>query len=505
MKSPVTLIKSKVRVKLFALLLAVIILFLVLINFTSYPLLMRTFTNSTYREMRALAQTADSLISGSETYYIDLFALAKNNNMDIEITDSDNYLVYTTVGSGPALSSERFSTSGSTSSQYSSMQDSDNNNTYGLKNLEIKKRIATNADYFVYRSSSSRAELIYVYYSVAHVKNVVDTADRIYSVFSISVIAVLGIIFFIIVSRFIKPVVEINDVTKDMARLNFKRKCNDYGEDEIGELGKNINVLSDTLSTTLDDLKDKNKQLEKDIELRLALDNARKSFISNVSHELKTPIAIISGYAEGLSEGISNDPETIKEYCGIIQEESSKMNSLVLELLELSKLESKAAPFEPERYCIGADVASLLDHLKIQTEQAGITVINNVPSDLMCFAQRDKIEIVLKNYLTNAISHCAGKKIILVDYKDTGISYRISVANTGDNIAKEDLSEIWDSFYRADKAHGRSENRFGLGLSIVKSIMENHGCSYSVINTVGGVRFTFEVAKDVTYYGEKTF
>jgi signal transduction histidine kinase len=421
--------------------------------------------------------------------------------MDIEIADMDNQIVYSTVGSGTALSSERFST-GSSVPQYSSMQTSNDSKTYGLRKFEIKRQPISNADFFVYSTSTGTGDSLHVYYSVANVRNVVETADRIYSLFSIVVVVVLTAVFFIIVSGFIKPVVEINDVTKGMARLNFERKCNDYGEDEIGELGKNINILSDTLSETLEDLKDKNGQLEKDIELRLALDNARKSFISNVSHELKTPIAIISGYAEGLYEGINEDPAIIKEYCGIINEESKKMNSLVLELLELSKLESKSAPFEPEMFCIGEDIASLIDHLSLQTERAGIKVINNVSSGLMCYAQRDKIEIVLKNYVTNAIAHCSGEKRIEISSRAFDNSVEISVTNTGENIADEDMGEIWNSFYRADKAHGRSENRFGLGLSIVKSIMENHGCHYGVENTEDGVKFTFEVAKDAAYYAE---
>ena len=101
-------------------------------------------------------------------------------------------------------------------------------------------------------------------------------------------IITMSVIFYILVAKFTNPLVEMNDITKDMAALNFDRKCGNYGSDEIGELGNSINTLSTTLDSTLMDLKDKNEQLEKDIERRHALDNARKSFISNVSHELKT-------------------------------------------------------------------------------------------------------------------------------------------------------------------------------------------------------------------------
>ena len=306
-----------------------------------------------------------------------------------------------------------------------------------------------------------------------------------------------------LVSKLTKPIVEINDITRNMAALNFDRKCKNYGQDEIGELGRSINTLSDKLDDTLIDLNDKNRQLEKDIELRLALDNARKYFISNVSHELKTPIAIISGYAEGLREGISDDPETISEYCNIIMDESRKMNELVLELLELSKLDSKSFDFKPDYCDIGESIARLIDHLSLQIEENGIVLTDRVPLNLECFAEEDKIETVLGNYITNAISHCSGKKEIVLDYEDPGNGcLRISVFNTGEPIADEDLPEIWDSFYRADKAHNRNSNRFGLGLSIVKSIMTNHRCAYGAENTGDGVRFYFDVPKGPDYYSD---
>ena len=116
--------------------------------------------------------------------------------------------------------------------------------------------------------------------------------------------------------------------------------------------------------------------------------------------------------------------------------------------------------------------------------------------------EEDKIEIVLKNYVTNAVAHCEGEKLIEISYKDKGQFLEFSVFNTGKNIDEQDMPELWDSFYRADKAHGRSENRFGLGLSIVKSIMTNHNCKYGVANIEDGVVFTFEVSKDSEYYGK---
>lgn len=495
---------SKIRAKLFATIIAALVVLFALIMVFSSPMLFRAFAFQTYRDLSDIAESINQCIPSSATYYFELYSIAAKNNAEFELVNVDGSLAYTSDTNASATGSDRFASSAASTSRYGSMQPSDSyRNAVDYDNFEIRKIQSANTEYFVYTCSLDTGETLHVYSEVADVEIIVDVAGGVFMFISMAMILAMSAVFYILVARFTKPLVEMNDVTKDMAALNFSRKCADYGKDEIGELGNSINTLSNTLDSTLMDLKDKNEQLEKDIERRHALDNARKSFISNVSHELKTPIAIISGYAEGVCSGISSDPEVIKEYCQIINDESKKMNELVVELLELSKLENKVQPFMPEYFDIGAKTASLLNHLSLQFEQNGITVINNIPRPLACYAQEDKIEIVLKNYITNAVAHCSGKKIIELSCVDKGNLLEIMVFNTGNPIAAHDLPEIWDSFYRADKAHGRSESRFGLGLSIVKSIMENHSCRYGVRNVKNGVVFTFEVSKDSGYYDKK--
>lgn len=494
---------SRIRIKLFATVFAVLAVLLMLIALFSTPLLYRTFTFRTYRDLAKISESIDSFVPESASYYFDLYSISANNNITFEIIGEDGTIVYTSATSS-AHGSDHFASSGMAYSEYSNMHPTESHYRIPeLKNFQVMKRDATNAEFFVYSHQLRSGEMLHLYSEVANVEDIVSVSGGVYSFISITMVFVMSLAFYLIVAKFTKPLVEMNDITKDMAALNFERKCNNYGKDEIGELGNSINTLSTTLNATLIDLKDKNEQLEKDIERRHELDNARSSFISNVSHELKTPIAIISGYAEGVCEGISDDPEVIKEYCQIIHDESVKMNALVVELLELSKLENRVQPFAPDFFDIGATVSSIANHLSLQFEQKGIRFINNVPSPLVCYAQEDKIELVLKNYITNAVSHCDGEKIIEVSSRETAGFIEISVFNTGKNIDKRDFPELWDSFYRADKAHGRSENRFGLGLSIVKSIMTNHRCRYGVSNTKNGVVFTFEVSKDSGYYDKQ--
>ncbi len=495
---------SRIKAKLFALIMSVLFLFLIMIGVFSTPILFRVFSHQTYNNLIDIANDIALCSSNSVTYYFDLHSIAVNNNVSFEILSPNDLLIYTSAKGSSAQSSEHFPSSTNYKSTYSQTEKSDNyDNIDDHLNFEIRKKIGTSVEYFVYHQELSSGEIVYIYSELADVATTADVAGRVFSSVSIIFIVILSLIIYIAISKFTKPLVEMNDVTKKMAALDFKERCGNYGKDEIGELGKSINILSTTLNATLVDLKDKNEQLEKDIERRHALDNARKSFISNVSHELKTPIAIISGYAEGLCEGISNDPEVIREYCQIINDESQKMNALVVELLELSKLESQTQTFEPAYFDLGEKITSLLNHLSLQFERNNITVINNIPSSLMCYAQEDKIEIVLKNYITNAVSHCTKERKIVIGSRDLGDTVEITVFNTGDNISAHDIPELWDSFYRADKAHGRSENRFGLGLSIVKSIMDSHKCNYGVANTENGVVFRFEVSKDSSYYDEK--
>ncbi|MBO5859265.1 MAG: HAMP domain-containing histidine kinase [Clostridia bacterium] len=504
MKKPILNARfSKIRFKLFIAILLVLVLFFGIMTAVTSPALFYVLSGQTYKQHTKAAEQIKNCIPGTITYYFELYSIALNNNIDFEILNPDETIYYMS-SKGSVQGTEHFPSSGNTNSYYSNTA---KNNNYGYAvqrdGFEIRKMIAADASYFVYTDHLESGETLHIYSSVADVENIVSVSRSVFIALFILLFVFISLLLYILVVKFTKPLVEMNDITKDMAALNFERRCGNYGNDEIGQLGQSINTLSYTLDETLVDLKFKNEQLEKDIEHRHALDNARKAFINNVSHELKTPIAIISGYAEGLCEGISTDPIIIKEYCNIIKEESYKMNGLVVELLELSKIESRIQPFNPDYFNLSDIAVSLFNHLSLQIETNKITVRNNIANPTMCYGEADKIEIVLKNYITNAISHCSKEKIIEVDCKEEADRFVISVFNTGNHIADDDIPELWDSFYRADKSHKRSENRFGLGLSIVKGIMINHRCGYNVENVKNGVKFTFEIAKDSSYYEQK--
>lgn len=310
----------------------------------------------------------------------------------------------------------------------------------------------------------------------------------------VSVAALFMVLFYS--KQFAKPLVEMNDITRNMAKMDFSKKCTTRRSDEIGQLGSSINLLSDSLALTLNDLKEKNIQLEKDIEFERKQETVRKEFISNVSHELKTPIAIIQGYAEGLQTGVADSPEAINEYCAVITEEAQKMNRMVISLLELSKYEFGAYELHPESFEIKKFVCDYTNNMLLLFEEKHIKFTLDIPGGVYAWGDVEKLNMALNNFVSNALSHMSGERRLEISLEDTGGSYRIKVFNTGENVSRDDMENIWISFYRADKSHSRSQGRYGIGLSIVKAIQNLHNQGFGCENSGDGVTFWFDVQKN---------
>ena len=306
-----------------------------------------------------------------------------------------------------------------------------------------------------------------------------------------SICLVLSVLWvFLFARKFSKPIAEMNEITRDMSELNFTRRLTASGQDELGQLAESINDMSDSLSASLSDLKKTNARLRDEIEMERQLDVMRRGFVANVSHELKTPISIISGYAEGLKLNINDSSR--EEYCNTIIDESIRMNRLVLSILELSRYESGQIPLDKQIFDISSLAEEMVNRIFLNMP---LTVANEIPSGRMIFADPLQIEQVLKAYLENAAAHTPPGGCVTVKCEDKGDVLRVCVCNTGSRIDEEKMPEIWQSFYRADPSHKREKSRFGLGLSIVSAIMKMHGHACGVFNTADGVCFWFEVAK----------
>ena len=302
-----------------------------------------------------------------------------------------------------------------------------------------------------------------------------------------------GILVWIFSRRITKPVLELARLSEDMANLNFDAKYTSGGKNEIGVLGENFNKMSDQLEKTISELKTANNQLQQDIEQKEKLENMRNEFLGNVSHELKTPIALIQGYAEGLKEGINDDPESTEFYCDVIIDEAGKMNRMVKNLLTLNQLEFGDEDIVFERFNLTALVKGVLQSMEIMADQAGAKIMLHTEEDIYAWADEFKVEQVVRNYVSNACHHVSGDMVIEVKMVQKDGKVRVSVFNTGNPIPEADAPHIWDKFYKVDKAHTREYGGNGIGLSIVKAIMKSFNQEYGVKNYDNGVEFWFEL------------
>lgn len=304
----------------------------------------------------------------------------------------------------------------------------------------------------------------------------------------------LGVIIIYIFSNYItKPIKQLSTIAGRMADLDFEAKYTGTDKGELGLLGNSMNYMSSKLQENISQLKSANIELKKDIEKKIQIDEMRKDFLSNVSHELKTPIALIQGYAEGLKEGISEDPESMDFYCDVIMDESNKMNNMVKKLLTLNQLEFGNEELVMERFDITELIRSIVNANEIRATQKDIKMIFEDTQPVYVWSDEYKIEEVITNYISNAINHCDFEKQIQIQLIPKGDVVRVSVFNTGKNIPDEDINNIWIKFYKVDKARTREYGGNGIGLSIVKAILDSYDKQCGVINHENGVEFWFEL------------
>ena len=289
----------------------------------------------------------------------------------------------------------------------------------------------------------------------------------------------------------VSPIRSLAALSARMSELDFEARYTGNSEDEIGILGHSMNTLSEKLKETIGALKTANNELQRDIEEKIRIDETRKDFIANVSHELKTPIALIQGYAEGLTEGMAEDPESRDYYCDVIMDEANKMNKMVKQLLNLTALEFGNDMPVMEQFDLVTLIQGVLSSSGILFQQKDATVIFKPAGPVRVWADEFKIEEVIINYLNNALNHLEGEKRIEIRVEQLEGEVRVTVLNTGQHIPEEDLDNLWTKFYKVDKARTREYGGSGIGLSIVKAIMDSHNKACGVENVDGGVRFWF--------------
>lgn len=353
-----------------------------------------------------------------------------------------------------------------------------------------------NSDFLVLIGKLNDGSYIYLRSPLEFVKESIEISNT----FLLNVTAILlvlsSILTYFISRTFTKPISDLNEMTKKMSNLDFSKKYEVRTNDEIGMLGRSINSLSESLETKIKQLNEANMELEKDIEETSKISEMRSQFVSDVSHELKTPIALIQGYAEGLVDNVVKDEESRNYYLNVILDEANKMSELTKGLLDLTNLEYGNNELNIQEFDVTSLISSITkkNEILLSDKDIELQFDDNIHYDV--FGDMFRIEQVITNYLNNAIKNIGGdRKIkILIEEKEHNI-IRVNVENTGKNINEEDLSRIWIRFYKLDNARTRNEAGSGIGLSLVRAIMTQHGNNYGVNNTKVGVNFWFELNK----------
>lgn len=300
---------------------------------------------------------------------------------------------------------------------------------------------------------------------------------------------------YVISRQFTRPLIQMAGLADRMSELDFSTQYTGTGKqdgDEIDQLGQSLNRLSAYLEQAIGELKESNDQLAQEIKEKERIDNMRQEFIVNVSHELKTPIALIQGYAEGLTAGVADDPEDRKFYCDTIADEADHMNKLVMQLLSLSRLELGAEQTYDEDIDLHALCEEAVRKTAVLCENRGLTV-RYEDTHITVRTDGDLLAQVLMNYLSNAIRYTPEGKRIEISAARVNGGVRLSVFNEGDGLPKEELGKIWEKFYRTDRARTREAGGTGIGLSLVRAIADTLHGACGAENVDGGICFWFEL------------
>lgn len=446
----------------------------------------RSKTKIIYEAYETISQAANSDTYGTDEFKEELNNVCSVSNLTVCIMDSNSQMKYVSVNGGRELEAQLIGY------------------IFGFEQPPTRV-IEEGEDYIIQVVKSSNDEYLMMLgrlnsgisfimrTPLESIRESAEVANRFFAYVGILCTLAGGIIIWFVSGRITKPIMKLNRISEQMVHLNFDAKYEGKSKNEIGMLGENINKLSESLEKSISELKTANNELQKDIEKKEEIDEMRKEFLANVSHELKTPIALIQGYAEGLAESVNDDPESRSFYCEVIMDEAAKMNNMVQKLLTLNQLEFGNDMVTMERFDITALIRNYLQSAAILTKQHEIQVCMEEKPAVYVWGDEFKIEEVFANYFSNAVNHCSGDKKIVVTMEQKDNLVRVGVFNTGEPIPEEALPHLWEKFYKVDKARTREYGGSGVGLSIVRAIMESLNRQYGVENYQNGVMFWFEL------------
>ncbi|MFC3797715.1 sensor histidine kinase [Cohnella sp. GCM10012308] len=312
-----------------------------------------------------------------------------------------------------------------------------------------------------------------------------------YIVFLAPVVLVLGLVLSWIYSRMVsRPLLRLTRSATRLSALDFAGHEELRSKDEFGELSRRMTAMSRNLESALAELRSANAQLQRDVKEKERSERLRKELVANISHELKTPLGIVKGFAEGLQDGVAADKR--ERYLSLIVSETDRMNALIMDMLELSRFEVSAVQLQREAIYLTALIRKALRSFSGQIEEKSLRLETEANGEWLVRADPKRIEQVLMNLLSNAIRHAGEGGTLAIEVKRTKLGQiRTTIENEGPRIAEADLERIWEQFYRAERSRDRKSGGTGLGLAIVNHILTLHESEFGVRNTARGVAFYF--------------
>lgn len=286
-----------------------------------------------------------------------------------------------------------------------------------------------------------------------------------------------------------KPIKDMQKVSENLANLDFSHEVSEEAKtEEIKSLAQSINSMSKQLEKSMNELQRANVELHKDVERQKELDSMRKQFVANVSHEMKTPLALVQIYCDNLKHNVEGIDK--EKYCDIIIEETNRLNKIVADMLNVSRLENGLL----QPYMIGLDfsevVINLVDTMKPLLDNYELTT--DITPNLTVHGDKDQLKEAMRNYIMNAISHTKAGEAIRISVRESDDNVEFRVYNQGSHINESDKDRLWESFYKSDQSHTRAEgSNAGLGLYVVKLTLDNHKGYYGAVNENEGVTFIF--------------
>ncbi|MCR5208862.1 MAG: HAMP domain-containing histidine kinase [Lachnospiraceae bacterium] len=435
-----------------------------------------------------LNQEFNSNDIGSEKFALRMSYLCNVNNMDLVISDSDSNTRFSTMwDAAPVIEQLREIILTARDKSADIIEESDSYTICTVRDCCMK------GDYIVMWGNLDEDNFFMIRTPLESVREYAKLSNTFLLYVGIFSVVLSCLIVCVVSVKVSKPIKELSEIAREVSELKFEKIFNSRGACEITMLGRDINAMSEKLKSTISDLKSVNLELQKDVEARDQADKRRAEFISDISHELKTPIALIQGYAEGLKEGIIEDKENRDYYCDVIVDETQKMNHLVKRLILLNQVESGADAMTMVRFDLNALISNCIHSYALLTDEQGIKVLFDNTPGLFVWADEYRTEEVFRNYFSNAVHYCKGEKEIRIRSELTEGHIKIGVFNTGDPIPEEHMGKLWDKFYKVDKSRSREYGGSGLGLSIVKAIMDSMNGRYGAINYDDGVEFWFEL------------